>query len=114
VRFSTLGDSKSGLYRAFKLEEITGEWWNKIKSIKQLNKLDPKIRVVVPNEQSEALVILEKEVNSSVVISSYLSIGSPNFEWLAAFMASQKDLDEATNFGFSFVHNELKQLTGAD
>jgi len=112
IRFSAIGDSKSGFYRAFRLEKLGGDWWPKIKLVKQLEERDPDVRVVVPNKQSEDLDLFEKNVLSEITNSYYLGVGSPNFDWLAACPASKDDLDEAINLGFSFVHNKLKNDRG--
>jgi len=108
VRFITLSDSRSGLYRSFKLELLSGNWWPKIQCVQELKEHDLSIRIAVLSEQSKEAEILESEIFSASNKGCYLSVGPPNFDWLAAFEANEDYVEKANSLGFEFVHKMLK------
>ena len=108
VRFATLGDSISRMHRSFRLEFLSGDWWPEIQSVKELREHDSDIRVAVLSEQSKNADALEQKVLSAPMSDCYLSVGSPNFDWIAAFHASKRDIQGANELGFKFVHKALK------
>ena len=108
VRFVTLGDSKSRMYRSFRLELLSGDWWPEVQNVKELKEHDSDVRIAVLSEQSKDADAFEQKVLSAPMRDCYLSVGSPNFDWVAAFHASIKDIQDANELGFKFVHKVLK------
>lgn len=109
VRFSSLGESNSGLFRAFNFQVLEGDWKSRVDFIldQDSSEYSP-VRVFIPSEPSELLDKLEKSVLEAIVKSQYLGVGSPYLEWAAAFLASDKLVKQASKEGFSFVHKMLK------
>ena len=109
VRFSSLGDSNSGLFRAFNFQVLEGNWKPRVEFIIDQDSIEySPVRVFIPNKPSELIDKLEKSVLEAIVKSQYLGVGSPYLEWAAAFLASDKLVKQADKEGFSFVHKMLK------
>ena len=112
VRFSSLGDSRSRLFRAFELVAIEGDWWQRVRVLQEAVTVESPSRVIVP-EGSEALALLERDVFDAAAVGYYVSIGSPNLDWLGISPVSRDQLEALrqivdSSVGFRSAHQILK------
>lgn len=113
VRFSSLGDSGSRLFRAFELIPISGNWWSEVKALQQAGGIDPPQRVLVPAEASDVVARLESDVFSAPATGLYVGVGSPNFEQVHVSAVTQEQLDvlrqlDCSPAGFQSAHRLVK------
>jgi hypothetical protein len=113
VRFSSLGDSKSRLFRAFELIPISGNWWSEVNALYQAYAIDPSQRVLVLTEPSDVLTRLERDVFSAPATGLYVGVGSPNLEHVCASAINEEQLDALRQLGcspaaFQSVHRLVK------
>lgn len=101
VRFSSLGDSRSRLFRAFELIPISGNWWEEVKALQQDAGTDTSQRVVVPAAASDVLTRLERDVFSAPATGLYVGVGSPNFELVYVSAVTEDQLDGLRQLGCS-------------
>jgi hypothetical protein len=121
VRFSSLGDSRSRLFRAFELVAIDGDWRKRILVLQEAVTAESRCRVIVPAD-SEALTLLERDVFDTAAAGYYVSLGSPNLDWLGVSPVSKERLDALREVGDSFasfrsVHqilNDKKRMSKAN
>lgn len=109
LRFTSVGDAKSRMFRAFKFELVGDGWWRRIERLPGYRRPVSGMRIDVPSEETKEIIILDDEVASATSTDLFLGLGSPAFEWLAVASASQKNLDKADCAGFSYVHGFLKK-----
>ena len=115
VRFSPLGDSKSRLFRAFELCPSEGDWWPRVRALQETISGEPSnSRVIVPEENSETLTLLERDVFDAATADYYVSIGSPNLDWLDVSSISREQLEalRQSSIGFHSIHQILKSQRG--
>ena len=101
VRFSSLGDSKSRLFRAFELTPIRGDWWPSVKALQQAAGIDPPRRVLVPAEATDVLTRLESDVLDAQATGFYVGVGSPNFEQISVSAVTEEQLSALRQLGCS-------------
>lgn len=92
LRFSSLGDSPSRLFRAFELVPLDGNWWERVRELPELAKTRPDRRVLVPSA-SEALDQLRRSVVAAQRVESpYVAVGPPGLDWLGLSAISAEGL----------------------
>lgn len=90
VRFSSLGDSQSRLFRAFELTTIEGSWWRQVRALQEASKIEPPSRVLVPMEASETLDLLERDVFDAAATGYFIGVGSPFLNCLFVSSVSEE------------------------
>ena len=113
VRFSSLGDSRSRLFRAFELTPIDGFWWPRIQALQAAAGIDPPRRILFPAEESKLFRDLREEVFSADSKGHYISIGTPDFERISASPASELELEilrktKGPEKSFELAHKLIK------
>ena len=113
IRFSSLEDSRSRLFRAFELAQIEGNWWDALRSIPQIGLSSKSVWVKVPESSYVALHELERKVVSATAVKYYLGVGCASFECLAVIPSSREQLDTIVHLdgspqAFRLAHNILK------
>jgi hypothetical protein len=98
VRFSSLGDSKSRLFRAFELIPIRGDWWPAVKALHPEAGIDSSRLVLVP-KASDVLTRLESEVLNAPATGFYVGVGSPNFEQISVSAVTAEQLETLRQLG---------------
>jgi hypothetical protein len=96
VRFSSLGDSKSRLFRAFELIPIEGNWWPQISALQQAEGGDLPRRILLPSEGR-----LQSDVLQASAVGQFVGVGSPNFEKISISPVTQEQLGELRKLGCS-------------
>ena len=119
VRFSSLGDSKSRLFRAFELIPITGTWWSQVKALQQAEGIDPPRRILVPSKASDELGQLESDVLHATAIGQFVCVGSPDFVRVSVTAVTQEQLGELRKLGcspagFQLAHQLVKGKVAED
>lgn len=119
VRFSSLGDSKSRLFRAFELIPIGGNWWPQIQALQQAEGVDPPRRILLPSESSEALAVLENDVLQASAVGQFVGVGSPDFERISISPVTQEQLEDlrklgCSSAGFELAHRLVKGRSAKD
>lgn len=118
VRFSSLGDSRSRLFRAFELVPIEGDWWPRVRALQEAITFEPSnSRVVVPAESGETLTLLERDVFNAAMTGCYVSVGSPNLDWLGVSPVTSEQLETLrqlgnSSSGFHSTHQIIKKKLG--
>lgn len=92
VRFKSLGDSSSRLFRAFELVPIDGDWRSRVESLRTATWHGTANRVLVP-PASALLEKLEREVSEAPATGHYVAVGSPYLEFLRVATASLEQLN---------------------
>ena len=102
VRFASVGDSNSRLFRAFELVPIRGNWWAEVKALQRAAGIDPPRRVmVVPVEVSGMLEQFQRGVIDAPETGQYVGVGTPDLEQLSVSAVSQEQLDALRQLGCS-------------
>ena len=101
VRFSSLGDSRSRLFRAFEFIPIGGNWWAEVKALQQAAGIDSSQRVLVPAEAGDVLTRLKSYVFGAPATGLYVGVGSPNLEQLYVSPVTEEQLDGLRQLGCS-------------
>lgn len=101
VRFSSLGDSRSRLFRAFELIPIGGNWWSKVKALQQAGGVGPSARVLVPADTGDTLTRLKSDVFSAPATGLYVGVGSANFERVYVSAVTEEQLADLRQLGCS-------------
>jgi hypothetical protein len=101
VRFSSLGDSNSRLFRSFELIPIDGNWWPQIRALQQVEGGGPPRRILLPSGGSDALTELQSEILSASAVEQFVSVGSPNLEKISISPVTQEQLQELRKLGCS-------------
>lgn len=114
VKFSSVGDSKSRLFRAFELTVIKGNWWPQVRELPEYHGITPSVQVLVAIESSEALMMLEQNVMHAAEVGRYLGIGPSSLEWLMVGSFPEEQLGTIRQLsgsveGFRLVHQILKR-----
>lgn len=110
VRFTSLGESRGRLFRAFKLELLHGDWRERCQMVQELRAHDPRQVVFLPSERTDELDNFEKRLRSEAVQQSYVGVADPYFQWVAAIPATQTCLELSEAKGFRYVHKLLKSF----
>jgi hypothetical protein len=101
VRFASLGDSNSRLFRAFELVPIPGNWWDDIKVFRNTTGVTPPRRVLVPADPSDLLAQLKTRVLDAAGVGQYIGVGTPDLEQIAVAAVSEKQLAVLRKLGCS-------------
>lgn len=114
VRFSTLGDSRSRLFRSFELTPIEGTWWAQAQLVPEVAAAPHSRPIVLPSSTSKALCELERQVFSAPAAGHYVGVGGAHFEWLAVSSIGKDELQALRQLGgspagFQSVHQFLKR-----
>lgn len=115
VRFSSLGDSRSRMFRAFELESIGGNWWRQVRALQAFYGVTSSHRVLCPSGASEPLSMLEIGIVDAVATGRHIGVGSPNFEWMLVSDVTDEELKLLRELspslaGFNFAHQIVKGL----
>lgn len=113
VRITTLGDSQSRLFRAYKLEVLEGDWWQHVNDVAEVRGKIAEVRFIVASELANDLSKFEQLLFSASAKGFYIGIADPYLEWLAAVPASKTELNRAEETGYSYVHEVLKAYAWA-
>lgn len=114
VRFTTLGDSNSRMFRAFELTAIAGDWWESVKHVSKLEERSSSSRVFVPGKVSEALNLLMQEVQRAPAIAQYIAVGKPDLSRVlvtpvaAAQLRQLREVESPTD-AFDLAHRLVKE-----
>jgi len=101
VRFASVGDSNSRLFRAFELVPIRGNWWFHVEALQRAAGIDPPRRVLVPAEATEILEQLQKGVIAAPETGQYVGVGTPDLEQLSVSAVSKEQLHALRQLGCS-------------
>lgn len=113
VRFRSLGDSKSRLFRAFELSAIDGDWRREVETLKLADGVEDAAKVWVPARESDALQRFDNAVSSALATGLYVGVGSPYLTWMYMLaldkdqLQSLRQLDGAPG-AFNLVHRLVK------
>ncbi len=107
VRFSSLGDSKSRLFRAFELIPVKGSWWSKIRALQETEGVNPMRRILLPLKTTKELTQLENDVVEALTVGQFIGVGSPGLEKLAISQVTQEELARLRELGCSPTSFEL-------
>jgi hypothetical protein len=115
VRFSSLGDSRSRLFRAYELSPIKGHWLQRVQLLRQRRASDPPSRVLVPEEAGDALSQLENDVHQALETSHFVGVGTPNFDQIEVAAVSKEQIDAlrhrgCSEAGFRLAHQLVKAI----
>lgn len=113
VKFSTLGDSKSRLFRAFELIPIKGVWWTAIEVLQNSVVSYSTYRLLWPAKSSEAAVNLERAVLGAPEQGLYIGVGSPYLEAVRVSFVTSQQLETVRQLGcslagFALAHRFVK------
>jgi hypothetical protein len=114
VRFASLGDSKSRMFRAFELIPIPGNWWIDVQAMQGVTGVAAPRRVLVPSDSSQTLVQLKQRVFNAAGVSQYIGVGTPDLQQLAVAAIDQQQLDALRRLGcspagFRLAHRFIKE-----
>lgn len=114
VRFTSLGDSRSRLFRSFELTAIEGNWWSQARALPEAATEEQPGRVLVPSKASEMLALLDHNILDASPTGYYVGIGSPSFEWLSVSSVNEDQLTMLRQLccspvGFRAVHQIVKE-----
>lgn len=107
VRFESLGDSKSRLFRAFELVPIEGNWWPRVRALQQAEDAHPLRRILVPSKSSDVLAKLEEDTRHANALGQFLGVGSPNLESILISSLTSQQLENVRKLGCSPAGFEL-------
>lgn len=107
VRFASLGDSTTRLFRAFELVPIPGNWWADVRALQGAAGTAPRRRVFVPAETTDLLVQLEQRVLDAESMGQYIGVGTPDLQQIAVVAISQVELDALRQLGCSLAGFQL-------
>ena len=93
VRFASLGDSRSGLHRAFELCGITGNWRAAVETVLGMGASTHPSRFFLP-PTSEHILNLQNDVSDAACAGYFVGVGSPYLETLKVARVSEKELVE--------------------
>lgn len=119
VRFSSLGDSRSRLFRAFELVAIEGTWWPQVRALQQAAGVDPPRRMLVPSDPSDTLAQLERDTLQAPSIEQFVGVGSADLERISISPITRKQLEDLQRIGcspagFELAHRMVKRPDVAD
>lgn len=107
VRFSSLGDSKSRLFRAFELIPIEGSWWPAVEVLQKAEHSHSAHRLLWPEKSTEAVTHLESNVLAAPATGFYIAVGSPYLEEIYLSSATKDQIDAIRQLGGSSAGFEL-------
>src|SRR5262245_53371827 len=70
VKFFSLGDSSSRLFRAFEFVPLSGNWWRQARALPEFSRIRSSARVLVPST-SDALDQLKRSVVAAEPLGSF-------------------------------------------
>ena len=114
VRFNTLGDSRSRLFRSYELTTIEGNWLVRALALPGAVTSGQPGQMLIPSEASEMLTWLENDVFDASPTGYYVGVGSPYLEWLSVSPVLQDQLTMlqqlcCSSTGFRAVHQIVKK-----
>ena len=117
VRFASLGDSTSRLFRAFELIPIEGNWWPQVKALQRREGADPASRMLLPSEV-DTLTELESRVLQASALGQFVCVGSPDLVKISICPVTHKELETLRKLGcspagFEFAHRLVKTWKSA-
>ena len=112
VRFNSLGDSTSRLFRAFELVPIDGDWRSRIEHLRTATGCQTPHRVLVP-PHSDLLEKLRKEVSEATATGHYAAVGSAYLDHLRVAPVSLEQLNvlqrlDGSRLAFRCTHSIIK------
>ena len=112
VRFKSLGDSTSRLFRAFEVVPIVGDWQSRVESLRTATRQETPHRVLVPSAGA-LLEKLEREVSEAPATGHYVAVGSPCLELLRVATVSLEQLNalrrlDGSPAAFRCAHSIIK------
>jgi hypothetical protein len=113
VRFTSLGDSKSRLFRAFALVPIEGNWRRAVDTVRTTIDHVYTQRLLLPTRSSDAAAQLEEEVFAATTAGLYIAVGSPYLEEILLRPVTQEQFDDMrpvrfSSEGFERAHRVVK------
>jgi len=93
VRFSSLGDSRSRLFRAFSFVAIDGDWLKRSKDLQELSVEHSSQRIFLPMEESKLFDVFEQDVSCAAERGYYVGVGSPTLDCLSIATISNEALE---------------------
>ncbi len=112
-RFASLCDSKSGCYRAFEIQKLSGEWGGLIRRLLAANNDDPTSKLIWPSPEGE-LDALKLAISSAPIVDQFLAIGDHYLKRLLICRVTEPELGQIRALGytpaaFRAVHRWLKK-----
>lgn len=92
-RFSSLGNSKSQIFRAFELIPIEGNWWPTVEVLQKTDRSHSSHRLLWPEQSSEVAMNLEIDVLDAPATGSYIAVGSPYLDKIYISSVAENQLD---------------------
>lgn len=83
VRFESLGESRSRLFRAFELAALEGNWVHEAQALNQGAFRKPTGRVLLSSRGDERDQRFEARVRAAAVAEYFVGVGSANLDWLS-------------------------------
>ena len=113
VRFSSLGESRSRLSRAFEFIAIEGDWWPRINALRQAEGLNSLRPIVLPSKESETLTDLESAVQGAHALEQFVGVGSPDLKKMLVSPVTEHELEDlrkqgCSQAGFDLAHRLVK------
>jgi hypothetical protein len=103
LRFESIGDSSSRIFRAFEISCIEGDWWTKANHLPDVAKKAAGTGpVMIFQRASEELTALIGDVEAASPTASYIGVGCASMEWLKVSPVSGPEL--------SALHGQLGWL----
>lgn len=113
VKFHSLGDSKSRLFRAFMLTSIAGDWREAVAKIRDLTNGEDAKGIILPDGASDVLLKLEEDIELSNELETVVGLGSPYLNCLSTIVPNAEQLQLIKEIDnpydcFRLVHQFLK------
>ncbi|WP_457333707.1 hypothetical protein [Rhizobacter sp. P5_C2] len=118
VRFTSLGDSNSRLFRAFEFHPLQGSWWPQVLKVPDVQEAMPLLcdgrRVLNPG-MSEAINTLQRQVFDAPVDGAFIGVGAASWKWLTVMSVREDELYsirqmQGSPLAYRTVHGHLKRL----
>ena len=114
VRFASLGESRSRMFRAYALEALDGnDWWRMAWNLPDLAGTPEFRGLCLPSTSSEALSILERHTQSAPVSAYFVAAGDSWMQCLGVRAVQERDLHEVRELNdldrFRRVHRLVKE-----
>ena len=113
VYFTSLGDSKTRLFRAFELMPIEGEWWSRVSEVWRTVGPGTPERVFVVPESTQAVEGFEREVRDAAQTGQFVAVGGLSLETLSARAIAPEELKtlrdvSSRTSGFQLAYRMVK------
>jgi hypothetical protein len=100
IRFSSVGDSESRLWRGFEMDAIEGDWWPPIRELIRQEGISEPRRVIVPGP-SETLMRLRDNVTRAVAKRQFVGVGTPDLSRMSGVPVREAELSKLRELGCS-------------